>query len=256
MDYLQQLATQIGGKIRTQDLLNGNFQKKSLRSLIVKDYKQFKLQIDDYGSLCSIEVKVNSEIACAINNHDRVLYYNIPFNLESVPFTVYVSESNTDLLDNIRFRKACHSIGIFLKKINISPKESVFIYRNCICFAFRTNRDLEPILDGIIELINANSEIFKRTARKAISTKNIPDNLKPLAPLMRKYSLSDDSEREQLIEGMKKKEIKQLIESVDPYMGEINNYLNSFKKQPLSEEATLMGNLAELVTELKMNTTS
>lgn len=73
---------------------------------------------------------------------------------------------------------------------------------------------------------------------------------------MKKYSIPDDSEREQLIEGIKKKQIKQLIESVDPYMSDINNYLNSFKEQPLSEEATLMRNLAELVTELKVNTTS
>lgn len=54
------------------------------------------------------------------------------------------------------------------------------------------------------------------------------------------------------IEGMKKTEIKKLIEQVSPYMKEINTFLDSFNDKPLTERATIVGNLAELVTELEV----
>lgn len=256
MDYLKNLSVQIGGKIRKQDHLNGNFQVKSFRALILKDYKHFKFQINDYDSICSIEFKINTDIAFAINKPDRIMNYRNPLSLESVPFTVYVSESNLDLAERKDFLHACHSIGAFLKEINISPEEAVFVYRNAVLFALNTNRNLISILDDIIELFNANNIIFKRNIRKAVSKNNLPEMFWPLVPLLKKYSVSDDSEREQVVEGLKKVEIRKIIESVDPYMNEINIYLNSYKEKPLNEEATLLGNLAELVTELKLNTSN
>jgi hypothetical protein len=51
---------------------------------------------------------------------------------------------------------------------------------------------------------------------------------------------------------MKKTEIKKLIKQVSPYMKDINTFLDSFKYQPLTEEATLIENLAELVSELEV----
>lgn len=256
MDYLQRLAIQTGGKIRKQDLLDINYSEKSLKGLIIKDYKHYKIQINDFGSLCSIDIKTNAEIAFSINNPENILSFRTPIHQKSFPYIIYVSRSNINIAENKEFNKVCDSIGSLLKKINLTPEESVFVAGNVVCFALKTDRDLITNIDDIIDFFNVNQDFFKKTIRNVISTKNIPDSLKPLAPLMRKYSLSDDSERDQLIEEMKPKKIKQLIESVDPYMNDINNYLNSFKQEPLSEEATLLGNLAELVTELKINTAS
>jgi hypothetical protein len=254
MDYLEQLTAHTGGKIRKQDYLNINFAHKSFRSLIIKDFKNWKLRINDYNELCSIEMKVNVAFAFALNKPDKVLFYDIPLSLKEVPYTVYVSESNIDLVNDMKFVQACRLLAQFLQKLIAFPDEAVFVYRNGVAFALRTNRDMALILEQIIELISTNSNIFKRTVRKIISVERIPGNLQPLIPLIKKYSISDDLEREQLIEGMKKTEIKKLIEQVSPYMKDINSFLDSFKDQPLTEEAALIGYLAELVTELQQST--
>lgn len=255
MDYLKELARRTGGKIRVQDLFSSNFNQKSFRVLVIQDFKQYKVQIHDVGTLCSIEIKVDTEIAFAINNPDKVLFLKAPIRPKSFPYTIYASETK-DILENEEFEKAYKALGDLLEKISIAPEESVFVAGNVIGFALKTSRDLLSVLDDIVDLLERNQDIFKRTVRKIINIKEIPERLRILAPLLKKYSIPDDAEREQLIESLSKKKKMQLIESVDPYMSEINNYLSSFEQQPLSEEATLIGNLAELVTELKINSIS
>jgi hypothetical protein len=49
------------------------------------------------------------------------------------------------------------------------------------------------------------------------------------------------------------KEVKNLIDTVGNRIPEINNYLNSFTDQPLTENAQRLGVLAELVSELQNN---
>jgi hypothetical protein len=251
MDYLQQLKANTGGKISKQDLFSQNFEHKSFRSLVIKDFENYKLRINDHNELCSIEIKLNVAFAFALNKPDKVLYFDTPLSLKEVPYTVYVSKSNIDLANDMNFVQACRLLAQFFQKLNPFPDEAVFVYRNAVIFALQTDRDLASILEQIIELISANNNIFKRTVRKIISAEKIPDHLQPLIPLIKKYSISDDSEREQLIEDMKKTEIKKLIEQVSPYMKDINTFLDSFIDQPLTEEATLIGNLAELVSELE-----
>ena len=250
MDYLKELAIQTGGKIRSLNGFNSNFKEKTFRSLSIKDFKQHKIEIYDFGSLCSIEIRISTDAAFAINNPDRVLYYDIPVYLDAIPYTIYVSDSNIDLVEKIYFHKVCEALGRFLKHINIVPEESVFVTWSAIFFAFKTDRNLILILEGIVELLNTNNEIFKRTVRNMFLAKNIPEQLRLLVPLIKKYGIPDDTEREQLREGMKKNKKTQLIETIAPYMSEINKFLDSFKEEPLSEEATRVGNLAELVTEL------
>ena len=48
------------------------------------------------------------------------------------------------------------------------------------------------------------------------------------------------------------KQKKKIVNKVYPYMTEINEFLNSFGDNPLSHEAILIGNLAELVSEIQI----
>ena len=43
-----------------------------------------------------------------------------------------------------------------------------------------------------------------------------------------------------------------MVTMIYALMGEINAYLDSFDSSPLNEEAIVLGKLAELVTELKI----
>ncbi len=101
--------------------------------------------------------------------------------------------------------------------------------------------------------MESSGSTFLENANNGIIAKNIPDNLKHLIPLLKKYSISDDGEREQLVEDIDEKQKKKLIRSVEPFMSEINNFLDSFQDNHLSDEAILLGNLAELVSELQVD---
>ncbi|HEY8784220.1 MAG TPA: hypothetical protein VIM16_21510 [Mucilaginibacter sp.] len=56
------------------------------------------------------------------------------------------------------------------------------------------------------------------------------------------------------MEETSEKQKKKLIKTVYPYMIEINEFLDSLGDEPLGHEAILLGNLAELVSELQIDT--
>jgi len=105
-------------------------------------------------------------------------------------------------------------------------------------------------IDTLVDLVNKYDTLFQKEVKIKIFRKNIPENLHPLIPLIKKWSVSDDSDREQLVDEATEKEKKRLVKTVAPYMPEINKFLDSFEDGVLSDEAILFGNLAELVSEL------
>ncbi len=116
-----------------------------------------------------------------------------------------------------------------------------------------SKRDLVKALDKIIDLLVENNTSFKEDATQKIDLKNIPDNLKALLPLLKKYSVSDDSERSELVEQMSNNRKAALIRTVDPLMSEIEAYLDSGANKVFTHEASLISDLAELVAELRNN---
>lgn len=251
MDYLKKLSDQLGGQIRSQNHLNPNIDSKSVRALVVKNYKTFTVQVDEYANLLMLGIKINSDLAFSINNPDTIFNFETPINLENFSYQIYVSDDFHHISKNKYFVSFWKGLNDQLTKLKLNRNESVFFYKNWIYYALTPNRDLFVVLNDIIDLINSNIDIFKKHFKQTIFDKNIPDSLKHLVPLLKKWSIADDVEREELIKETGRRQKEKLIVTVYPFMGEINSFLDSFKDQPLSEEAILLGNLAELVSELK-----
>lgn len=252
MDYLHKIATHTGGKIREQNLFSNNFKQKSFRNLTIKNFNGYKVYIDDFGDLCFIGIKVNCKRAFSINNPDEDLFFKTPIHVNHFPQSIYVSRRNSPI-ENEEIKTISQVFVQLLKKLDFTSEESVFVSADTLAFGLQTNRDLIYALEGIMEMLLDNTNLFKRPIRKIIRIKDIPENLRMLAPLFKKYSISDDAERAQLIESLSNKRKKQLIESVNPFMKEINAYLASFGENLPTEEATMVGDLAQLVTELQIN---
>jgi len=252
MDKLKDLSVKLDGKIKSQNLFNANVEDTSFRSLTVKDYRQYKIIIDEYRNLYSMGINVNSDLSFSINRPDRIFLYKIPKYLPDLPYTIYVSDETFSFVKNSYLENFWNSLGILLKKLELSAFECVFVYNNYVYFYLTAQRDLVPILDDMVDLINTNEKIFRRESKKNISSKGIPENLKQLIPFLKKYSISDDADRTNLIEEMDRSEKLKLINSVQPLFDEIRIYLDSFNKMALSEEAILIEELAELVSELKL----
>lgn len=252
MDKLKELSARLGGKIKSINNFNVNLGETSFKKIIIKDYRQYKIEIDEYKDAVLLGVKVDSHLALSVNKPDRIFSYNIPKHLPGMPYKIFVSDEKYNFEQNEYVKEFWSSFSNLLRRISLSETESIFLYNNYVFFFLAAERDIVSELDGIIDLINANNNIFKRQSIRSISSKGVPESLKPLIPLLKKYSISDDAEREQLIMEMKQKEKVKLINSVQPFFEEINAYLDSFKENPLSEEAILIGDLAQLVSELKI----
>jgi hypothetical protein len=251
MDKLKELSDKLKGKIKVQRQFDVNFKHPSSRHLSVRNYRGYGIKVDDHLDIFTVGVKVNSELAFSINSPNILFSYKLPVQLDSSPCILYVRDETNSILNNDSDLKSfLNSLFLFLKKLHLSKTESGFFYRNYILFAFDVQRDLITVINDIIDFINENQRLFAQDSQKLKSSSTFPGNLKPLLPYTKKYAISDDVEREQLIEAMSKSEKSALIRVVKPLFNDINIFLNSFKDEPLSEEAVAIGELAELVGEL------
>jgi hypothetical protein len=256
MDYLKQLSALLGGKIRSQNLSNWNLNGTSLRELIVKDYRGYKINIDEYDGIFEIRIiqdNLESDFALSINLPNKLHGFTTPTNVNNSNYNIYLSPHNyPNLLENKDFVEFWNPFCGILNELTLSEIEGVFFLRGAIYLALNYQRDLISTLDRTIDLINTSPLIFYKIENEKIFKRNIPEDLRPLIPLLKKWCVADDSEREQLMEETSARQKANLINAVYPHMVSINKFLDSFGDEPLSHEAILLGNLAELTSELQI----
>lgn len=252
MDYLKELSVQLKGKIKQQNYINANI-GVSTRRLLIKNYRQFHVEINEYPNSYEIRLKVYSTLHFSINRPDIIFLNTQPNKLKDFPHIVYTQEQGDVFPQNGTFQKFWALFSAILNHLQLTVSEGVFFYTNGVIFALDLKRDLVKALDKIIDLLIENNTIFKKEEKQKIDPKNIPDNLKGLLPLLKKYSVSDDSERDELVVQMSNDQKKTLIHIVDPLMSEIEAYLDSFVNKVFTHEASLISDLAELVAELRYN---
>lgn len=251
MDYLKELSVALGGKISSNNCYNWNIGLTSLRKLVVKNYNGHRFRIDEYGpTMFMVDCFIEADFSFSVNNPDKIFFYDKPFDIADYPYKVYIDSDNNDPFQEEKFGGLIESFVRELKQFELSAAESIFIYQNCIALALNSTRNIIATIDVLVALIDKYDALFKKKADRKIYRKNLPENLQVLVPIIKKWAVSDDGERQQLVEESTEKQKRHLVKTVAPYMAEINNFLDSFGEQPLSDEAILLGNLAELVSEL------
>lgn len=114
---------------------------------------------------------------------------------------------------------------------------------------------LGPALDRLSTWVNGlfqlASTMEKPTTKKEIEYEKLPLQFHPLIPLIKNWGISDDLEREQVIENASSRVLAALISEVEPYIDAIDSYISSFKSGHPSEAACALGRLAECAIEAK-----
>lgn len=80
----------------------------------------------------------------------------------------------------------------------------------------------------------------------------MPANFIKFIPLIKQWAIYDDSDRSDKITRTSTKKLIHLFSSVNSDFNAINQYLDSYKRQPLPEHAILLGILAECATEAQL----
>jgi len=216
---------------------------------LAKKYQKHQIQIDLYASFMLVTIAANSELALSVNKPDRMFGFKVPLHMPDSPYPIYIGADAKDFIKSESVRSFLREVFSLFQAQNLSSAESAHFYRNGMRFLLEIDRDIKSIVDSLIQIIDKHSDVFTSRSKASISKANLPDHLKVLFPFLKKYAISDDSKRSQVSDGLSAKKKKELIDIVSPLFPEINAFLDSFGDSPLSEEATLVGNLAELVAE-------
>ncbi len=139
-----------------------------------------------------------------------------------------------------------------VKQIIRDDLDSLHIFSDCFCLYFKPQSADEVL--AAIDLLVGLARLFPALV-ETIDLKGLPGQFHGLVPLIRKWGVSDDSERSDLLDQASQSDLEQLVNAVNEHFSEINSYLNSFGSESLSEAALALSALGECAAEavLRLN---
>jgi hypothetical protein len=125
------------------------------------------------------------------------------------------------------------------EEINISQK----LVRVYLC---------QPTAQRVIKVIDAVIDCMphESSGQPADDFSTLPTSLRPLIPLLAKWSIDDDEERSRKLQRCARSTRLKLVEAVIPKLSSINEYLDSFGENP-PQEACSFGSLAQAALEAR-----
>lgn len=132
--------------------------------------------------------------------------------------------------------------------LGLQEGESLYFTRGEIGFYLKPTGDSHRI-DGVIAHVVGLAEKIE-AVEEGPKLELLPDEFHPLIPMIKRWAVTDDSERSDLLEATPKLVLRALVDEVFPYLEAINSFLDSFGELP-TEEAASLGRLAECAVEAK-----
>jgi hypothetical protein len=135
-----------------------------------------------------------------------------------------------------------------LLSTRLTLEESLHFFGNRINVYLKTpsSNRAETCIDRLLDLADRIEVPEER-----VDLEHLPIQFHALIPLITKFAIGDDSDREDFLESLPKPALRQLVETVEPFLGPIDSYLDSFRKEPPGEAAAALGRLAECAVEAK-----
>ena len=176
------------------------------------------------------------------------------FTLEVPPCTIKTSTKGP-FADIIPDMSSSNSVKRFLKsprlndalaQMQLRDTEKLKAYRNGFVLYLQRSSANE-----VLQSIEILCDLMGRLLVKSDGAKfdDLPRRFYPLVGFIKKWAISDDSERDALVCAAPRAALTKLVKIGTPYLPQINEYLDSFGKKPLPQTATALGNFAECVCE-------
>ena len=164
------------------------------------------------------------------------------FSLGSHPVFVLRNDVDPRVLHHPEVRAA-------ILALCLESDESLKIYRHGISVYLRPrpNRPLTEALNTLAKLANE----LPPDETKPLPLNDLPEQFRPLLPLIRKWGISDDPDRAELLEASSRRQLDALVRRVRPLFEAINEYLDGFADN-VPASAAALGSLAEAVAEAEL----
>jgi hypothetical protein len=207
-----------------------------------------KVTLRANGEFVVVETPGSFDIeVCSINRRDKV------FQLESNPFTIPHFHSLPVFSEqpDSGLRQLLNSGALqwALDALQLKNSESMHICRNSIVLYLQ-----REARDDIISAVRAVCDLAKElpALEEHLDLSGLPTQFEGLSDLIKKWAVSDDEGRSEMIERASRQKLKKFVDSVLPYISAINEYLDSYGDEPPPKGATALGTLAECALEAQI----
>jgi hypothetical protein len=185
--------------------------------------------------------------AYSINRRDKVMQFEQ--SLLHVPgfptLPVYSRQSDTDLRQFLNST----TLNQALDTLQLRENESLHIYRNgLVLYLQRGSRD------EIMSAVEAACKLTEQlpASKDSLDLGALPAKFENLSDLIRKWALSDDEERSEMLAEKSLRELRVFVATVSPFIPAIDEYLDSFRPESPPMSAVALGTLAECCLEAQV----
>jgi hypothetical protein len=249
-DTLLLLARQMGGRIKPCQVFNANVGEWASRELRSR-LRGYRVAARESRSFVELEVKgINTPVCFSINCADRICLFDHPLEIESaIPYPVFVGEPVSQV--TLLWLQDLSHASLFTP-LQLTSDESLQVYQNGVVLIGQQQRATTETLDLLCDIADHLRVAMTGDVVDGLefSVSELPEELQPLASLIRKFAIGDDAERSELLAQASAAEHERMRKHVGPLLPRIDQFLKSFGSRPLSNEAILLGRLAEAVAEL------
>ena len=173
-------------------------------------------------------------------------YYADELALGGGPYPIFTEDGKLSVGQKIFLGQS--EVQSLISASALQEGDSLFFTKGeIICYLKRPETDrIIRVTESLVDLA-----IKIDIGEEKSDFKSLPAQFRPLIPLIEKWGLADDSERDDLLDNASSSVIRALIEEVGPYITAIDSYLSSFRGAEPDPPATALGALAECVLEAK-----
>jgi hypothetical protein len=226
------------------NLFDPNLSDNSTRLFKFKDDLDNRFKLWVFTETVKLETPLTTSLLFSINFPDKVCFAD-----KKLKEITGIGKIYTDNSKNYQVVNCIEMLIDELRTLDFDNKEGLTVYRNSLQLTLNHNRQFLPEIEVCKKL---KTIIELNFPDKAIITdySDLPNELQELLVKFERLALSDDYERDELIERFTTKQRKYFIRVIEPKIEKINLFLDTFGDKPLTEGAIGLQSLLELTIEL------
>jgi hypothetical protein len=253
IQVVEEISTAIGGRLKNvkSRWLDGSTRTRQLRLEYLGH--QIEIVADQESMLIDIEARFGQFTLLYINPWKEDRWDRHPaactITAAGAEYKVYtygnkLSPEQTQLVE-------AGTLERLIEAIRLRPEEMMNISQRLVRFDLK-----KPSAERALMAIQAVISLMPHESSNSFRPYDeLPSVLQPLVPLISKWGIADDDERWQKIRRSARSTRQKLVGAVVPLLPEINQYLDTFKSEPLSPEACELGDLAQAALEAQRSLT-
>ena len=244
---LQKIAQQVSRRTSACNHHSANIGEVARRRVT---FRRGEARVSLYAAETVIGVMasvVDGRLVFAVNRPDRIMLADVPVRglTGTLPWPVFATRTATaDVREWLVVKGAQH-----IQRLAPGAEEALFVAGNGVQFRACLDRDLVALTDVLVEFAASLPKVVLREPE--LDANRLPAALRPLAPLFDRWAVADDEERSRRVRRASVAQRHALVQTIAPYVEQIDAYLASFDPNPLPEEAIRMGELAEVAAEIR-----